>query len=160
MSAHCSSFYESLKSTPLAKAPNGVCFEEVMIWIDLNITSTEDLVHLLKEVDKSYHSLADVVEVAWPRSHSTSGMPYMSDRILYWVFNAIDKTASLDSIVCGKRFACYVKRAMNAHKLRMKSCKHYDGRKSHLSFSRKDADLYEVFAELNGIVSAKLSHMP
>ena len=164
-------FYEALKKTPLAQSKDK-SVEEVAVWIDLNGgINTSSLIKIFKAIEKNYHvfkidDLEDVYNTLLSRVMCNSQygkigqtvIPrwsilniHFSDRALYWLFKTLNETNVLDAAALDSTFIKYVKDAKNKHNSRITNTDMF----GHNITSNADADLYEIFAELEDIIKHK-----
>ena len=159
-------FYEALKASPLAKLD--VTTEEAAIWIDMHVSRSDWLLNAVIAIEERYHSNDDHVplditalyfnKVLRNSLYGTSFSPYLyshtseqsflhpffSTAILKSLFKVISETDALDKQASSESFMSYVEEAKHFHK-KMPST------------SKRDVDLYEVFAELDDILKAKFT---
>ena len=153
-------FYEALKKTPLAQSKDE-SVEEVAVWIDLNGgVNTSSLIKIFKAIEENYHSIitdaikdhSTTISLAHGASFAFTSLEYFSDRALYWLFKAISETNALDNAALTSKFMKYVTDAKNKHNNRITQASRWKWEKV---TSVIDEDLYEVFAELEGILKRK-----
>ena len=177
-----SSFYASLKQSPLAKGREESTAEEVAIWLDVNnLTTRKSIEKMLKEIEKNFHSrstdlLVDesmqmFYKILNNSSYGSSSMPYgrfnfpmlqmqyLSDNALYWLFKVMSSTSALDNAVLDKKFLEFAEKTKDKHRQKSMAYKSL-GPISLPIPSKIDQCLYEVFAELVDIIKAKITKMP
>ena len=163
MSLH--TYYDALKQTPLAKDRDNATVEEVAIWLEMsdNATTTS-IMRILKAIEKNYHVVnVDWIDVglAMLASYARTSSPilrrlHFSDNAFYWIFKIFDETNVLDEAMLDKKFINYVKKARDTHRKKITSYKRC-GELINMSISKRDEDLYEIFAELVDIIEKKLT---
>lgn len=159
--------YEALKASPLAKL--GTTTEEAAIWLDINATGSDWLLNAVIAIEERYHSNDDhrvplditalhfnkimrnslygISSSPYLYSHMSEQSllhPFFSTAILKSLFKVISETDALDKQASSESFMFYVEEAKHFHK-KMPST------------SKRDVDLYEVFAELDDILKAKFT---
>ena len=76
---------------------------------------------------------------------------HFSDRALYWLFKTLNETSALDAAALDSKFIKYVNDAKNKHNSKITKIDKF----GHNIMSSVDADLYEIFAELEDIIKRK-----
>ena len=164
-------FYEALKKSPLAQSKDK-SVEEVAVWIDLNGgVNTSSLIKIFKAIEKNYHAfkiddLEDAYNTVLSRimcnsQYGKTGQTvfpqwsvleiHFSDRALYWLFKTLNETSALDAAALDSKFIKYVNDAKNKHNSKITKIDKF----GHNIMSSVDADLYEIFAELEDIIKRK-----
>lgn len=177
-----SSFYASLKQSPLAKDPDSTSVEEVAVWLDMNnLTTRKSIEKMLKEIDKNFHNrstdllgddsmqmfykiLNNSLYVSSSTPYGRFNFPmlqmrYLSDNVLYWLFKVMSSTSALDNAVLDKKFLEFAEKTRDHHKQKSMAYKSL-GPISLPIPSKIDQCLYEVFAELVDIIKTKITKMP
>lgn len=163
-----SELYEKLKSSPVSK--HDASPEEVAIWLDVEgLNNVKSIIKIFNEIEAHYHMRSDMTaesarnwlnfmriaqnsaygaSIALPTISPSSVPPigqFYSDVILKNLFTLMFTSSAIDDVVLDSKLLDYARKTMNKHKMH----------EIKFSFNRKNADLFEVFAELYDRICAK-----